>query len=412
MSDGIAPMRIALVTYALHVGGMENFLLMLAAALRKRGHQITFFVTEEIGAWQQRAIDSGFEVRFIGPQMLQSRRHQAQRMLPLLARFDAIILNHSALGQAIVGQTLGDSLRIAILHNDHPSIYDVGLANLEWLDCVVCVGTKILSETRRRGCPQERAVHIPYGVVVPPRWPKEQSAPRNGEPLRVIFVGRINHPQKGVFDLPPILAKARQLGANFTFEMVGDGGSDFDKLRQRFTNECPDLPVVYHGRKSGEDTLALLAQADVLLMPSRFEGFPVTLLEALSLGVVPIASRLPGIIDDAVTDDVNGILPEVGGIDAFAAAIVRLENDDLRRKMSQAAWTTAREKFQDSTMVDRYVELLQRPPRPQPANSPTLDSIGRELFGLAWTLPVGLAKLIAVIREGRVLKSLRRRLSS
>jgi glycosyltransferase involved in cell wall biosynthesis len=402
-------MRIALVTYALQIGGMENFMLALGVALRERGEDVTLVVTEEIGAWHQRAIELGLPTLAVCPSLWQNRRRHAERLLPVLDQFDAVILNHSTAAQALAGELHPGCLVISVLHNDQESIYRIGLANLPNVDYVVCISSKILAEVQRRGAADDQPVRLPHGVAVPIAWPQQDAPPRDDRPLKIIFVGRINHPQKGVFDLPPILAKARKLGASFTFEMVGDGGSDFDQLRQQFASECPDFPVVYHGRKSGEDTLALLAQADVLLMPSRFEGFPVTLLEALSLGVVPIASRLPGITDDAVTDDVNGILPEVGDIDAFAAAIVRLENDDLRRKMSQAAWSTAREKFQDSTMVDHYVELLRRPPRPQPANRPRLDAIGRGLFGLAWTLPVGIAKLVAVVREGRIVKSLRRR---
>lgn len=403
-------MRIALVTYALQIGGMENFMLALGVALRDRGEDVTFVITEEVGAWHQRAIDLGFPTLAVCPSLWQSRRRHANRLLPVLDQFDAVIFNHSAAAQALAGDLHAGCLVLSVLHNDQESIYRVGLANLSNVDYVVCISSKILSEVKRRGAADDQLVRLPHGVAVPTDWPQQNAPPRNGRPLKIIFVGRINHPQKGVFDLPPILAQARKLGAGCTFEMVGDGGSDFGKLRKQFSDECPDIAVKYHGRKSGEETLKLLSQADVLLMPSRFEGFPVTLLEAISLGVVPIASRLPGITDDAVTDGVNGILPEVGDINAFAAAIQRLEDDNQRRHMSEAAWTTAREKFQDSTMVDRYVELIHRSPRRHSTNKVPLDSIGRELFGLAWTLPVGLAKIVAVIREGRILKSLRRRL--
>ena len=402
-------MRIALVTYALQIGGMENFMLALGVALRDRGEDVTFVVTEEVGAWHQRAIDLGFPTLSVCPSLWQNRRRHVERLLPVLDQFDAVILNHSAAAQALAGELHAGCLVLSVLHNDQESIYRVGLANLSNIDFVVCISSKILFEVKRRGAAADQLVRLPHGVAVPAEWPQRNAPPRNGRPLKIIFVGRINHPQKGVFDLPPILAKARKLGASFTFEMVGDGGTDFDRLQKQFLDECPDLPVVYHGRRSGEETLALLSQADVLLMPSRFEGFPVTLLEALSLGVVPVASRLPGITDDAVTDGVNGILPEVGDINAFAASIQRLEDDDLRRRMSEAAWTTARAQFQDSTMVDRYVELLRSSATAatRGKSPPRFDR--RELFGLAWPLPVGLAKTVAVVREGRILKSLRRR---
>jgi glycosyltransferase involved in cell wall biosynthesis len=213
----------------------------------------------------------------------------------------------------------------------------------------------------------------------------------------VIFVGRVNHVQKGIWDIPPILSEARRLGADFTFEMVGDGEPELSQLRKVFAAKHAQLPVVFHGRQSHQDAIRLLSQADILLMPSRFEGLPITLLETLAQGVVPVASRLPGITDDAVEHGVNGILPEVGDIAGFARAIVRLQDDTERMRMSQAAWQTARERFTKDVMVQQYLALLKSARR-APRHAASVESVGRELFGLSWFLPIGLAKAIRAPR--------------
>jgi glycosyltransferase involved in cell wall biosynthesis len=401
-------MRVALVTYGLHVGGMETFLLMLAEALRANGMQVTFILTEGKGAWYGRAIEHGFHAVLIPPSMWRTRRQHAVRVLSVLKGFDVVILNHSAAAQPAIGE-LSEACRvISILHNDHDNIYRVGLSNLANIEYVVAVGSKILSEAKRLGAPSEQVVHIPHGVEVPRAWPKELDPPRNSRPLKAIYLGRIDNSQKGVFDLPSIFSAAVRLGAKLTFDVVGDGEPDLTILRRKFADACPDLKVIFHGRKERADAIQFLSSADILIMPSRFEGFPVTLLEAIAHGVVPVASNLPGITDDAVTDGLNGILPPVGDVDRFAQAIFKLQDDELRRRMSFEAWRAASEKFRQDIMVDQYLWLLNSPRRQRSKEKDQIDAVGRKLFGRSWSLPIGLARLVDAFRTGRVLVNMRR----
>ena len=386
-------MRVALVTYALRMGGMESFLFMLASELRSRGMDVTFVVTEAVGVWQQRAVEEGFKVVAVLPKLWRTRRWHAAQLKPVLAEFDAILLNHAAAAHPLLGVLPRSCLSATILHNDVHEIYRVGLANVAHVDHVVCVGSKIRSESIRRGAPAERTIRIPHGIDVPSSWPKVEGS-RDGRPLKIIFVGRINHEQKGIWDLPPILSDARRLGAEFTFEMVGDGEPELSRLRKVFATKYPELAVRFHGRQSHPDTIRLLSEADILLMPSRFEGLPITLLEALSQGVVPIASRLPGVTDDAVAHEVNGILTDVGDIEGSARAIVRLQDDSVRMRMSRAAWQCARERFTKDVMIGKYLELLTSERRAPRGGATSVESAGREVFGLGWFLPLGLAKVI------------------
>jgi glycosyltransferase involved in cell wall biosynthesis len=396
-------MRVALVTYGLHIGGMESFLFMLGHALRDEGMKVAYVVTEHIGAWHQRAADEGFETVAVLPKLWRTRRCQVAHLVPVLADFDAVLLNHSAAAQSLVGKLPRSCFAATILHLDKDPIYQVGLANSTNVDCLVCVSSRVLSEAVRRGAPVDRTIRILHGIDVPASWPKEGCS-RNGRLLRIIFVGRINHEQKGIWDLPPILSEARRLGAEFTFEMVGDGEPELSQLRRVFATKYPELSVRFHGRQSHQDTIRLLSESDILLMPSRFEGLPITLLEALSQGVVPIASRLPGVTDDAVDHDVSGVLPDVGDIEGFARAIARLQDDEERLRMSRAAWQCARERFTKDVMMSQYLELLNSDRRAPRSDAASLEAIGRELFGLSWYLPIGLAKML------RAPKVLRRRL--
>src|SRR5690606_16750978 len=75
----------------------------------------------------------------------------------------------------------------------------------------------------------------------------------------------------------------------------------------------------------------LLAAADVSVMSSVFEGFPLAVLEALAAGAPVVATRVGG-VPDAVTDGIEGLLVDPGDVEALATAIVTLAADPARRR--------------------------------------------------------------------------------
>jgi glycosyltransferase involved in cell wall biosynthesis len=386
------------------MGGVEKFLLMLGDALRSNGVQVTYVVTQCKGAWHDRVVNEGFEVVTVLPSKWQSPRRHAFRIAAALKNADAVLVNHCPTTQSIIGELSASCLVMTILHNDEEMVYRVGLGNVPRTDYIVCVSSKITSEALRRGTPAEKVVHFPHGVDVPLSFPKDDTR-GDGRPLKLIYVGRIDHEQKGVFDIPPILQEAQRQGAAMTLDVVGDGEPDLTTMRQEFARDLPKFPVVFHGRIDNTQVHRLLKESDILLMPSRYEGLPVALLEALAYGVIPIASRLQGVTDDAVTDGVNGILPPVGDITGFARAIVSLQNNELRQRMSHAAWQTASSEFTKDAMAGRYLQLLNRGRSQTFQQGDTPDRIGRKLFGRSWYFPIGLTNAIRAQRRAR--KSIR-----
>ena len=89
-------------------------------------------------------------------------------------------------------------------------------------------------------------------------------------------------------------------------------------------------------------SLALCAEGDVLVFPTRFEGFPLALIEAMSAGLVSVVSDLPSGIPEVV-DASTGFRVAIGDIDGFVAAIIALDRDrDRLEAMSRAARERAR----------------------------------------------------------------------
>jgi glycosyltransferase involved in cell wall biosynthesis len=86
-----------------------------------------------------------------------------------------------------------------------------------------------------------------------------------------------------------------------------------------------------------DDVARLLAGADLVVMASTFEGFPLAVMESLAAGVPVVATRVGG-VPDAVSDGVEGLLVDPGDVPALAGAIVELASDaDRRAQMARAA---------------------------------------------------------------------------
>jgi glycosyltransferase involved in cell wall biosynthesis len=101
--------------------------------------------------------------------------------------------------------------------------------------------------------------------------------------------------------------------------------------------------------------------ADVFVLPSRREGLPVALMEAMSCALPCVASRLPGSTDALITDGVSGLLVTPGDIDAFAAAIGAMLTDrDHAARMGAAAREFVVQRFSAATIADKWLANYTR----------------------------------------------------
>ena len=98
---------------------------------------------------------------------------------------------------------------------------------------------------------------------------------------------------------------------------------------------------------------------DIFVLPSRWEGMPYALMEAMALGRPVIASDVCG-MDDVVQDGKTGLLFEGGNVNSFCRTIRRLVEDRaLRKRLGAAARKSAKERFNLSRMLGQMDALYQ-----------------------------------------------------
>ena len=248
--------------------------------------------------------------------------------------------------------------------------YAVAASNLSRLVKIVVSAPRQQRDLIRDwGVPPEKCVMIPPGIEVETFVPGT-ARDFNGV-LRLVYLGRLDEASKGVMMLPRIARQLVESGIEFHFDVIG-GGPDSVRLGEAFGRPKLHDRITFHGSLDRLKSLPILQQAHMFLLPSRYEGQPWALLEAMACGCVPIVSRIAGATDFAVDHGVSGFLCTVGDVSAFSKAIVNLAGDRRRlAALSMAAHQTIRDRFSSERAVrdhDSLFEaaLTQQPPACSP----------------------------------------------
>ena len=210
------------------------------------------------------------------------------------------------------------------------------------------------------GLPAER-------VVVKPNFLAHDPGMGRADGGYALFVGRLT-PEKG---LSTLLEAWRGLGPGLKLRIVGDG-----PLAPELRRQAQGLPgVEYLGRQERAEVLTLMQGAAALVFPSLwYEGFPMTLVEAMAAGAPVVASRL-GSMPDIVEHGRSGRLFAPGRPDELAAELRWLqEHPQEREAQRQAARQEYETRYGEARgvrlLLEAYGQALARRGATQPAPAP------------------------------------------
>lgn len=218
------------------------------------------------------------------------------------------------------------------------------------------------------GASEDRITLIPNGTSVT-RFAEAAVRARGEEKtLRLGFLGRLEHKQKGVLFLPEIVQRLRANGVDFSLEIAGKGVHEA-ALRRELSEFVKSGAVRFAGALDRAQIAGFFGNIDIYLFPSQFEGSPNALIEAMMAGCVPAAWKLDGITDFVIEDGASGVLADIGDCNGLADKISRLGiQRDALKIMSATAGSAARERFALERQLSDYLELFDRvmaePPRP------------------------------------------------
>ncbi|MBB4511988.1 glycosyltransferase family 4 protein [Paraburkholderia fungorum] len=213
--------------------------------------------------------------------------------------------------------------------------------------CVICLSEHVRQQFGLTGLVAAEKCRLIYnGIEDPlanrdevPLTPQKKACSSSGK-LTITFLGKLIE-AKG---LPTLLEALAGLPASaFEYTLLVGGNGDIAAFSEQVKGYGLGERVTCLGWVSGERKATLLSESTIFVLPSRSEGFPVALVEAMAFGVAVLSTRIPGVVD-AVRDGTDGLLVEPDDPDALRRALMMLLRDtELRERLG----ASARQRFLD-----------------------------------------------------------------
>lgn len=213
-----------------------------------------------------------------------------------------------------------------------------------------------LQELAQKAYPGHEILLIPNGVDTRFFTPGLQKTPPCPG-TRLAFVGRLS-PEK---DLPTLFdalgALPPETAGQWTLDVIGDG-PERRRWEQHAARLGLDDRIHFRGWMSREQVRDVYRGVDFFVLPSRDEGMPNVVLEAMASGLPIIASRIRGNVD-LVEEDQNGLLFEPGNATELRRALERMIGSPQSRERwgAESRWRAEQRSWDD--VAQRYLRLFE-----------------------------------------------------
>ena len=194
--------------------------------------------------------------------------------------------------------------------------------------------------------------------------------------LLIGIVGRIS-PAKGHMEFLKAAEHVNKEVPHCTFLIIGGSSQDEIWYEEEVRNKASQFgledAVVFTGHR--DDIPAVLSALDLFVLTSYVEAFPNVLIEAMAMKKACVATRAGGVLD-VIDDGINGLLVPPRDVDALSETLMLLLRDEGKRKaLGQEARRKVEEKFDLHHMIDRLEKLYCRI-----LNEDRLDGVGRDSY--------------------------------
>lgn len=368
MSASHAPRRIALVATVLEVGGAERNLTKLALGLDRQHFQPEVYALgprpSEPRAELVRQLQSeGVPTHFVGVRSNSQILTAIHRLAGMFRRqqphwMQSFLFHANAVG-TLAARRAGVPHRVMGVRVADPSRWRARVERrlARRADAVVCVSQSVAEHCRLRGYDAEKLQVIPNGYDIEQFAgirPIEMQRFGFAVDRRVVtFVGRLDR-QKGLDWFLPLLPRIFEQAPDVDFLIVGDGPERGDLEHCVRAAGVADR-VVFAGWQP--DIPSILAASLALVLPSRWEGMPNVVAEAMGVGLPVVCSRADG-VEQLLGPLAEHQMATFGDADSFVRLFrATVCDESLRRELGAANQQRLAERFSLRAMIEAFERL-------------------------------------------------------
>lgn len=245
---------------------------------------------------------------------------------------------------------------VGILRSDDEFYHGIldrfaGGRRCDQLDAIVSVSEYLTERARRAGAGRIRCETIPSGAPVPPIADRPPAKRR-----QIVYCGRLVQEQKRILETARCLVELVRRFPDLHAVIAGDG-PELDAVRGIAAASGGRVEVL--GRQTEQQIQQLLAESQMILLLSDYEGTPSAVMEAMAHGVVPICLNIRSGIPELVLGGQTGLLVTDRWDSVFGAVERLLRDAALASRLSAAARQRVIERFSISASATRWVTLLR-----------------------------------------------------
>lgn len=397
-------MRICIAAYdtIFNTGGVTSWVARFLRALKEQGHSPSCLLYSSCRRHQKGTLEEYFRSHAIPyhrtrfGQYTERSVHVTERLVRRL-KPDIFIPNCMvpAWFTAPALEAAGIPC-VGVSHSDDPfyhALVATCVAEDGWyqLSGLVNVSSYLNEISHKLASPRTKIIEIPCGID-PPETEAEEQIKRRGSrgKFRIAYVGRFVEEQKRVTRVAECICEAARQHPSLEGYFIGSGPSE-RHIRAVIERTGMRSRVQILGWMAPDAVTSTVASMDAITLLSDYEGLPVSLLEAMSVGVIPITTRMRSGIDDLIQSGKNG-LTVLPCRTHFGTAIESLiSNPELRRHLSLNAQDTIKGSFLNDVATERWLGFLSLvkdefkarpqpyPKRPLPDPHPALQAQDQRL---------------------------------
>jgi colanic acid/amylovoran biosynthesis glycosyltransferase len=246
---------------------------------------------------------------------------------------------------------------VGVMHSDDKFYYglldEFVCGNPEYrLSALICVSEYLNHQVLLRKPSDTIIRKIPCGVPIPRSsalWPQS--------PLRLIYAGRLVEEAKCISEVTRALCRTVKEIPGTEAYIYGEG-KERPAVERILLHEGKTLPVYLKGPVDSDKIQQHLLSGHIFVLLSDYEGLPISLMEAMACGLVPVCLKVPSGIPELVNDGTNGLLvPDRGN--SFINAVRSLREDKgLWERLSKAACDKIKNGYSHENCVKLWITLL------------------------------------------------------
>jgi glycosyltransferase involved in cell wall biosynthesis len=293
-------------------------------------------------------------IKHVATERLNKQSDQALAVFKTISasKIKAIINNDNPILQSLAPVLKAPFINVA--HYESRSIAALVRKNVNWVDYTIMISDDMRAKyVDKYQLPVEKCPIIYNGI-------KNRETSINGgtksKRLSVVFSGGSNK-YKGADLMLSAIKNNKERLSRFDIHWFGNVNNITRRLLERYSN------VIVHDKLHRDDYISKMKEMDVFLMPSREEGCPMALLEAMSFELLPIVSNGRGAMRQVVQHGVDGYVVSLANWSSHLISILEFlnANREVLKAMSELARVKYLKEYTSQHTVNKLLSLIDRP---------------------------------------------------